>query len=133
MGAVIARPALGQSTTLDGLGFRSGETQSEATGISADGLVVIGLSNNHAVSWNSSGVLSDLGAFLATGVNGDGTVIVGQDGSQNPVRWLNGSTTPTVLPMLTGLYFGGQANGVNADGSIIVGYDFGVPGAQSFI
>jgi len=120
---------------MTGLGFLPGANRSDATGVNADGTVVVGGSSpvlitagGQAFRW-VNGTMTGLG-FLpggntstARGVNADGTVVVGVSGDRSlaggqAFRWVNGT--------MTGLGFlpGGNesfATGVNADGTVVVG------------
>lgn len=87
--------------------------------ISDDGSTIVGWtsgSSGYGFSWNKDLEMTQLGTG-AYGVNGDGSVIVGSD--DLPVRWLNGSTSPT--PLSNQFTVGGAANAVSANGQIIVG------------
>src|SRR5579872_28216 len=120
-----------------GIGILPGGTFSQAFGISADGLVVVGESSAasapfvQAFRWTRSGGLVGLGTLsggtssFANGVNADGSVIVGLStstafpGFGEAFRWTQsgGIVGLGVLP-------GGsnsQAGGVNSDGSVVVG------------
>jgi len=109
---------------------------SEAWAVSADGLVVVGMSDSgssgdeEAFRWTESEGMVGLG-FLgadpeepmlagssARAVSADGSVVVGSTStatatSHEPFRWENG--------VMTGLGIRGSATGVSADGSVIVG------------
>ncbi len=102
----LALPA--QSAEFTGLGFLGTGTSSWATGVSADGSVVVGTSDNgsatEAFRWTQAtgmqsvknwlaGAGVSIGAWRlteATGVNGNGTVVVGYgtDPSGNDQAWL---------------------------------------------
>jgi len=118
-----------------GLGFLPGGHESTASGVNADGTVVVGqageASGQHqAYRWTAASGMVGLG-FLpggnltgATGVNANGTVVVGfsNDASGHgfkAFRW-------TAASGMVGLGFlpGGNqssARGVNADGKVVVG------------
>ena len=120
---------------MTGLGFLPGANRSDATGVNADGTVVVGGSSpvlitagGQAFRW-VNGTMTGLG-FLpggntstARGVNADGTVVVGVSGDRSlaggqAFRWVNG--TMTGLGFLPGGNFS-VANGVNANGKVVVG------------
>jgi len=109
-----------------GLGFLPGGNFSDATGVNADGTVVVGLSPllpPQAFRWTAATGMVGLGFLpggnfsFANGVNADGTVVVGGavDASNQPqtIRW-------TAASGMVGLGLGGAA-GVNADGTVVVG------------
>jgi probable HAF family extracellular repeat protein len=132
-----------------GLGFLAGGVDSYASGVSADGSVVVGSGSStsypqQAFRW-TAGTISGLGVYgsdvesAASGVSSDGTVVVGQStgefvGGINPpgklpraVRWVNG----TISIVVDAFYMQGpltyfsqaRANGANADGSVVVGWE----------
>ena len=128
-------PGLAGAASFTPLGFLSGGTGSHASGVSADGSVVVGYAtyNNRdieAFRWTGGvmtglGILSDYTASQAFGVSADGSVVVGDsfaaiDGDRydEAFRWTDG--------VMTGLglhpgYTRSEANGVSADGSVVVG------------
>jgi probable HAF family extracellular repeat protein len=120
--------------TVDGgmqdLGTLGGD-YSWASGVSADGSVVVGGSYNaagqlRAFRWQN-GVMQDLGTLggtesFASGVSADGAVVVGRAynaaGQFRAFRWQNGVMQD--LGTLGGGY--SWANGVSADGAVVVGW-----------
>ena len=120
-------------------------TYSSATGVSADGSVVVGwvsqdltLQTNHAFRWTAGGGMVDLMTNAdilayqtseATDVSADGNVVVGMLGYYaGAFRW----TAETGMVDLGYLDSSNQtvANGVSADGSIVVGQS-GVDGGSN--
>ena len=114
------------------LGVLPGGRLSTATGVSADGSVIVGQSSGddglRAVRWvdgkgpENLGALPGGGLSAAYGVSADGSVIVGRSDSDDglhAVRWVDGKG-PENLGVLPG---GGlsAATGVSADGGVIVG------------
>ena len=106
-----------------GLGFLPGFNESRASGVNADGTVVVGdavTPGAQAFRW-VNGTMTGLGFLTASGVNADGTVVVGtrfSAGRSEAVRWVNGTVTGLgFLPKDTS----SQASGVNADGTVVVG------------
>jgi probable HAF family extracellular repeat protein len=110
-----------------------GGLQSFAYGVSADGSVVVGYSEDRsrhlkAVRWVTDWPeqLGTLGGAqsAAYGVSADGSVIVGwaerADGIVEPFRWQGG--TIVGLGMLPGDWQETKANAVSAHGSVVVGY-----------
>lgn len=130
--AAAPLPAVAQELT--GLGHLTGDLQSAAFGVSADGTVAIGTSygganNNHAFRWTSGG-LTDLGALSghnwaeAHGISSDGSVVVGYSAqgsapgsTSRAFRWQGGSMTD--LGTLGGST--SAAYGVSGDGNVAVG------------
>ncbi|GBD01341.1 hypothetical protein HRbin18_01062 [bacterium HR18] len=121
-----------QAQRLTWLGTLPGGNFSYATGVSADGSVVVGWAQSangltHAFRWTQSGGMQDLGTLGglmsdARGVSADGSVVVGTawnasvqfrafrwtaSGGMQDLGTLGGSTS--------------EADGVSADGSVVVG------------
>lgn len=112
------------------LGTLPGGNAAYATGVNADGTVIIGISNapgaSFAVSW-VNGVISSLGSLggtygIAQDVSADGHVIVGfsyitGDTYAHAFRWVNGTMTDL------GTISGGNsyAQKVSGDGSTVIG------------
>ena len=104
-----------------------GNFSSQSAGISADGATVIGLSDagyNHAITWNSSTGMTDLGTInnasgesRAHASSHSGDVIVGTDRSNGRVPFIwtadNGMSR---IALLEGIAFG-----VSGNGNIVVG------------
>ena len=134
---VLAAPAARPAPTFVGLGALPGTTTSLATGVSADGSVVVGLSGSsdeRAFRWTAAGGMVDLGGLpgdsesRALGVSADGSVIVGAsenspDYSSQAVRWTGneGAVGLGFLPTDPGgcCGFYSNANAVSADGSVV--------------
>jgi probable HAF family extracellular repeat protein len=140
LGAIgVTFPA--QAASFQGLGFLPGSSdygQSQASGVSADGSVVVGDSSGangrEAFRWTqATGMvgLGDLsgGEFRSTalGVSADGSIVVGESASANggaeAFRWTQ-ATGMVGLGDLPGGEFGSSASGVSADGSVVVGFGF---------
>ena len=126
---------------MENLGTLIGGSYSYAQGVSADGSVVVGYSNNgssgRAFRWTSAG-MENLGTLIggsyseARGVSADGSVVVGtsDNGSQQRAfRWTSaGMENLGTLP--GGTY--SVAKGVSADGSVVVGYSDTTIGIRAF-
>jgi probable HAF family extracellular repeat protein len=129
--AWAAQPSLAQR--LIWLGTLPGGSESAATGVSADGSVVVGWAQDtagkaRAFRWTAAGGMEDLGTLGgdesgAAGVSADGSVVVGvaynAAGDRRAFRW----TEAGGMQDLGTLPGGGwsEAYGVSADGSVVVG------------
>jgi probable HAF family extracellular repeat protein len=128
--AALGSRALGQAS-LTNLGVVSGDPESAAMGVSADGAVAIGASGSvgslqfrAAVRWTAGGVArlapSPAGdSSIALCASADGSVIAGQQGYYG-FRW----TSATGMQDLGTIGGGGSVNplGISADGSLVVGF-----------
>jgi len=117
-----------------GIGSLPGDISSQASAVSADGSVVVGISKSvsgkaQAIRWSTSEGMTGLG-FMARGtssnaraVSADGAVIVGDGGAQDTgsavFRW----QASTGLVQLTALADSSLcvAAGVSGDGEVLVG------------
>ena len=113
------------------LGVLPGGTSSFAVGVSNDGLVVVGGSNNtRSFRWTASGGMQDIsnsnvGSNYATGVSGDGMIITGIGNFNNnsrsgSFRWDSISGMVDLGTVYPGL--GNSANAISSDGHSIAGY-----------
>jgi probable HAF family extracellular repeat protein len=121
-------------------GLNAGGIFSGAFGVSGDGSVVVGDTNNsfllgEAFRWSSAGGMVGLGmpsvhSSNARGVSGDGSVVVGQGGFPRPVyggvrgeafRWTSGGGM-VALGILPGGYES-IAEDVSDNGSVVVGWN----------
>jgi probable HAF family extracellular repeat protein len=133
-----------------GLGILPGFAYSGASGVSADGSVVVGESSGiKAFRWTAGTGMVGLGDIpgggnevFATGVSADGSVIVGSGnfpGSNSPgatnhkeaYRWTSG-TGFVALGDLTGGDWISVADAVSADGNVVVGTSDGGSGPEAF-
>lgn len=91
----------------------------EATGVSADGSVVVGMSGTEAFRWTESSGIVGLGFYRAYGVSADGKVIVGKNpgASTESVVWTE-TGGKQVIPGFPGY---DEAHGVSDDGLVVVG------------
>lgn len=136
----------GEWIALGGLGGVSDGNASSAWGISGDGTTVVGLAwmsagGAHAVAYNGSEGLMDLGSLFpesstrANAVNADGTVVVGwqdQNGPWKAAVWRKDPSggylpnTPILIdPTGSGTdenNLAGECSAISADGSVIGGY-----------
>jgi probable HAF family extracellular repeat protein len=126
--AWAAQPSLAQR--LIWLGTLPGGSESAATGVSADGSMVVGWAYNaagqtRAFRWTAAGGMQDfgtLGSSWAFGVSADGSVVVGS--AQNAAgKWRAFRWTAARGMQDLGTLGGGEseAHGVSADGSVVVG------------
>jgi len=136
-----------QAASFQGLGgLPGGSFSSDATGVSADGSVVVGqstgASGNEAFRWTQATGMVGLGYLPggsfssgASGVSADGSVVVGSSNSANnfleAFRWTQG-TGMVGLGYLPGGGFGSGASGVSADGSVVVGSSDSANGNEAF-
>jgi len=137
--AWAALPSLAQR--LIWLGTLPGSDGSWATGVSADGSVVVGVADSaagkwRAFRWTAAGGMQDLGTLggdgsAAWGVSADGSVVVGSArnaaGKWRAFRWTEASGMQDLGTL------GGdesRAYGVSADGSVVVGYAHNAAGQR---
>jgi probable HAF family extracellular repeat protein len=116
-----------------------------ASGVSADGSVVVGRGSNggghfgQAFRWTERDGMIGLGdlpgsTFInssATGVSADGAVVVGDTSSSEAFRWTANSGM-VGLGNLLGGNSGSRASGVSADGSAVIGLSLGANGNEAF-
>jgi probable HAF family extracellular repeat protein len=122
------------SQSLIWLGTLPGGNQSYATGVSADGAVVVGVADNaagqvRAFRWTENDGMQDLGTLpgydrsYASDVSADGSVVVGYAynaaGQWRAFRWTENDGMQD-LGTLPG-YVQSLAYGVSADGAVVVG------------
>lgn len=134
----VERRAWSAGLSFSGLGdLPGGSFRSRASGVSADGSVVVGTGENglglsEAFRWTSGGGMVSLGSLLpgrfasvASGVSGDGSVVVGTgqstSGFAEAFRWTSGGGM-VGLGDLPGGSFESYANDISADGGVVVGY-----------
>jgi probable HAF family extracellular repeat protein len=123
------------------LGGPQADPYSEATGVSGNGSVVVGVSQaggggRHAFRWTTAGGMKDLGTLggldsQANAVSVNGLVVVGQaqkaDTSAHAFRWAEASGMQSVADWLAGAGVDTsrweleRATATNADGSVVVG------------
>jgi probable HAF family extracellular repeat protein len=116
-----------------GLGFVSGQTESDATSVSADGSVVVGTSGNLSFRWTAAGGMVSLGLrpgttqIIANAVSANGTIIAGGDDG-GAFIWDATHGIRSLQPILiadgvnlTGWKLG-AATAISADGNTIVGF-----------
>jgi len=126
---------------MSSLGVLTGGTSSFATGVSSDGLVIVGYSGStdgdRAFKY-VDGTMTSLGVLTggtnsgAVDVSSNGSVIVGLSSSTDGIRafkYVDG--TMYSLGVLTG-GSSSQAYGVSSDGSVIVGYSDSTNGNRAF-
>jgi probable HAF family extracellular repeat protein len=134
--AWAAQPSLAQRLTW--LGTLPGGNWSEATGVSADGSVVVGRARNAAGKWRAfrwtAGGMQDLGTLdgnssWALGVSADGSVVVGwaenAEGYQRAFRWTAAGGMEDLNKTYASLLTDGsvlvEAYAISPDGRYIVG------------
>jgi uncharacterized membrane protein len=95
----VTPPALSQAAAFEGLGFLPGDTSSQATGVSADGSVVVGLScfsvsSCKAVFWDPThGVRSLQQVLIADGIDLTGWTLSGAEAVSPDGNTIVGSGT----------------------------------------
>lgn len=129
-------------TTAEDLGVLPSAVSGSATGISADGSVVVGESASQAFRWTRETGMTPLGFIpnatsqysYAAGVSADGAVVVGHGYNANSQleawRWTqaDGVVGLGFLPNMVSSH----AYAANADGSVIVGYSGGASDYRAF-
>jgi probable HAF family extracellular repeat protein len=137
----VVATATGWSQSLTWLGTLGG-SESWASGVSADGRVVVGWAYKphwqmRAFRWTAEGGMQDLGTLggdvsVALGVSADGSVVVGwahnADYHNRAFRWENGVVQD--LGTLGGVE--SWASGVSPDGSVVVGWARDAVGERAF-
>lgn len=119
-------PAFGASF-FQPLGHLPEEPHSHATGVSADGLVVVGGSFrpcsgegdpclNDAFRWTADGGMVSIGQGVAEGVSADGSVVVGGSYGNSTGQAFRWTANDGMLNIGSGV-----AAGVSGDGSVVVG------------
>ncbi len=147
LAASCALSEIAQAAKFLGLGDLSGGTfQSIANAVSANGSVVVGMSNSasggEAFRWTAAGGITGLGdlpggvfASSASGVSADGLVVVGfgnnASSSLEAFRWTSGGGM-VALGDLAGGAFQSSAGGVSADGAVVVGSGVSASGFEGF-
>ena len=135
--AWAAQPSLAQQ--LIWLGTLGGDW-SWASGVSADGSVVVGVADNaagqyRAFRWTAAGGMQDLGTLggrwsEARGISADGSVVVGwadnAAGQYHALRWTAGRGMQNLGTLPGG--GGSKAWDVSADGSVVVGWAWNAAG-----
>jgi probable HAF family extracellular repeat protein len=119
--------------------FPGPANSSQATGVSADGSVVVGWGNSsngdRAFRWTAAGGMQDLGSLMlgtmsrAFGVSADGAVVVGESGNR-AFRWTAAGGMQS-LGTLPGA-FDSTAAGTSVDGSVVVGWVSTGDGVRAF-
>lgn len=120
--------------TFIGIGWLPGDNFSQANAVSADGLVVVGLSkssigNTNAFRWSSGNGMKSLGQLQggtftnAKAVSSDGAIIIGDANNQSTsstiFRWSDITGIVQLQPILSSTLC--AAGGVSGDGKTIVG------------
>jgi len=92
--ALCLLPAAARAISFQGIGFLPGAVSSGASGVSADGSVVVGGSAGEAFLWTATGGMVGLGGppgrsrTSASGVSADGSTVVGS--AEDPLGILRG-------------------------------------------
>jgi probable HAF family extracellular repeat protein len=149
----IASAQSAQAASFMSLGYLPGGSaslypDSRASGISADGLVVVGSSSSsngtEAFRWTQAGGMVGLGSLPGTSFNSnasavsaDGSVVVGYSNGVNgrePFRWTQSGGMVGLGNLSGGASAGRSLNdmGVSADGSVVVGQSAGANGPEAF-
>ncbi|MCP9453625.1 MAG: hypothetical protein NNA23_13190 [Nitrospira sp.] len=154
-GSLLLGPGAGQAAEFIPLGILPGGGYSQASGVSADGAVVVGQSGSstgtQAFRWTAGTGMTGLGVLpggtssVADGVSADGAVVVG--GSTSNTReqafiWDPSQGMRSLLDVLIDDYgLGSQLTGwslarataISPDGRHIVGYGFGPNGIEAWL
>jgi probable HAF family extracellular repeat protein len=126
------------SSGMKDLPFLADHYNGYATGISADGAIVVGYSHAsanaeaHWIRWTEQAGPEDLGSGYAAGISADGQAIVGNsyDGHYEAMRW----TEQDGRIVLGGIdpYWDSVATAASSDGSTVVGWSLGPSGSRAF-
>jgi probable HAF family extracellular repeat protein len=92
---------------------------SRATSVSADGSVVVGVSDADGFRWTATGGTTSIPGFLAQAVSADGSVVVGSS-AEEAARWTDASGI-VLLGDLPGGRAESSAEATSKDGSVVVG------------
>ena len=137
-----------QGSGMVGLGVLSGRSYSRASGVSADGLVIVGRSwtgirstAGEAFRWTQDSGMVGLGDLpggifdsSAHGISANGSVIVGASNSASGTeafRWTQAGGMLGLGDLPSGS-FDSLASGVSADGSVVVGRSVSASGYEAF-
>ena len=144
---IVGRAGSAQAYSFSGLGvLPGGIINSEASGVSGDGSVVVGTSGsasgNEAFRWTEAGGMVGLGNLPggsgsgASGVSGDGSVVVGDgNSSSSPLeafRWTEAGGMVGLGFLPGSVLTISKAIGVSADGSVVVGGGPSSSGTEAF-
>ncbi|ESA36013.1 extracellular haf family [Leptolyngbya sp. Heron Island J] len=112
------------AASFQGLGFLPGlNERSRAVDISADGTVVVGISQKDATAsflWTAARGMTQIPVdrFAATAISDNGQVVVGNGGvNRGILRWTAAGGATAVAAGPTGI-----AEGISADGTVVVGF-----------
>ncbi len=138
--ALAAPAAHGQSASFQGLGFLGTGSSSVATGVSADGAIVVGSGSTaiggRAFRWTAAGGMVDLGiptgggSSNGTAISADGSAIAGTANFQQGLeafRWTAASGIVLIGNPPPGESSHTDAFGISADGLVVVGRGFFLP------
>lgn len=106
---------------------------SNATGVSADGLIIAGSGGTQAFRWTQGTGSEHIGSWtysFATGISADGQVVIGEGNVSNPndsqrsFLWtqVRGMEDLGVFSGSPATWYPSEAYGVSASGNVVVGY-----------
>ncbi|MBL8200979.1 MAG: hypothetical protein JNK40_08410 [Chromatiales bacterium] len=125
--SVLVLPGGAIADSFTPLGYLPNGYDSTARGVSDDGSVVVGQSNQRAFRWTSAGGMETIGGAYgstALGVSADGNVIVGSNptsSGNDAFRWDSAAGIVSLGILPGGTNFLSYAYGASGDGSVIAG------------
>jgi uncharacterized membrane protein len=119
IGSINSRQGFRWTESTGMVALHAGRGDGDATGVSADGSVIVGWRSDRGYRWTADGGVEFLDVGWPWGVSGDGSTLVGE-WDERPVRW-EPAAVPHDLEPLAGGGSKGVALAASYDGSVVVG------------